>query len=207
LFQLGDTERAIVDLDEAVRLDPRNAVAIRARGMAQLYRGDEDAALADLSKAIQLAEADPARMPPLDLFYAHRNRAALSDKKQQYDREIYDLTAMIDAYWRDPVLAEALRTNYREAGAASLIGSIYRLRAHAQIHRGFPDAAVTDLSFALQLDQQHTVALLLERGHLQETLGRREPAILDFQRVLEFNPAHEEAKTALARLKAQASVN
>ena len=207
LFQLGETERAIVDLDEAVRLDPRNAVAIRARGMAQLYRGDEDAALADLSKAIQLAEADPARMPPLDLFYAHRNRAALSDKKQQYDREIYDLTAMIDAYWRDPVLAEALRTNYREAGAASLIGSIYRLRAHAQIHRGSPDAAVTDLSFALQLDQQHTVALLLERGHLQETLGRREPAILDFQRVLEFNPAHEEAKTALARLKAQASVN
>ena len=207
LFQLGETERAIVDLDEAVRLDPRNAVAIRARGMAQLYRGDEDAALADLSKAIQLAEADPARMPPLDLFYAHRNRAALSDKKQQYDREIYDLTAMIDAYWRDPVLAEALRTNYREAGAASLIGSIYRLRAHAQIHRGSPDAAVTDLSFALQLDQQHTVALLLERGHLQETLGRREPAILDFQRVLEFNPAHEEAKTALARLKAQASMN
>jgi tetratricopeptide (TPR) repeat protein len=206
-FQLGETERAIGDLDEAIRLDPRNAVAIRARGMAQLYRGDEDAALADLSKAIQLAEADPARMPPLDLFYAHRNRAALSDKKQQYDREIYDLTAMIDAYWRDPLLAEALRTNYREAGAASLIGSIYRLRAHAQIHRGSPDAAVTDLSFALQLDQQHTVALLLERGHLQETLGRREPAILDFQRVLEFNPAHEEAKTALARLKAQASMN
>jgi tetratricopeptide (TPR) repeat protein len=207
MFQLGETERAIGDLDEAIRLDPRNAVAIRARGMAQLYRGDEDAGLADLSKAIQLAEADPARMPPLDLFYAHRNRAALSDKKQQYDREIYDLTAMIDAYWRDPLLAEALRTNYREAGAASLIGSIYRLRAHAQIHRGSPDAAVTDLSFALQLDQQHTVALLLERGHLQETLGRREAAILDFQRVLEFNPAHEEAKTALARLKAQASMN
>jgi len=206
-FQLGETERAIGDLDEAIRLDPRNAVAIRARGMAQLYRGDEDAALADLSKAIQLAEADPARMPPLDLFYAHRNRAALSDKKQQYDREIYDLTAMIDAYWRDPLLADALRTNYREAGAASLIGSIYRLRAHTQIHRGSPDAAVTDLSFALQLDQQHTVALLLERGHLQETLGRREAAILDFQRVLEFNPAHEEAKTALARLKAQASMN
>ena len=207
LFQLGETERAVADLDEAIRLDARNAVAIRARGMAQLYRGDEDAALADLTKAIQLAEADPTRMPPLDLFYAHRNRAALSDKTKQYDREIYDLTAMIDAYWKDPLLAEALRTSYREAGAASLIGSIYRLRAHAQMHRGSPDAAVTDLSFALQLDQQHTVALLLERGHLQETLGRREPAILDFQRVLEFNPAHEEAKTALARLKAQASAD
>jgi tetratricopeptide (TPR) repeat protein len=207
MFQLGETDRAIADLNEGIRLDPRNAVAIRARGMAQLYKGDEDAALADLGKAIQLAEADPARMPPLDLFYAHRNRAALSGKKQQYDREIYDLTAMIDAYWKDPLLADALRMNYRETGAASLIGSIYRLRAHAQVHRGSPDAAVADLSFALQLDQQHTVALLLERGHLQETLGRREPAMLDFQRVLEFNPAHEEAKTALARLKGQAPMN
>jgi len=208
LFQLGETEQAIADYNEGIRLDPRNAVAIRARGMAELYKGDEGAALSDLGKAIQIAEAEPARMPAIDLFYAHRNRAALFESKRQYDREIYDLSAMIDAYWKDPLLAAALRTSYRETGAASLIGSIYRLRAHAHLHKGSPDAAVTDLSYALELDQQHTVALLLERGHLQETLGRREPAILDFQRVLdEFNPAHEEAKTALARLKAQASAN
>jgi tetratricopeptide (TPR) repeat protein len=208
LFQLGETEQAIADYNEGIRLDPRNAVAIRARGMAELYKGDEGAALSDLGKAIQIAEGEPARMPAIDLFYAHRNRAALFDSKQQYDREIYDLSAMIDAYWKDPLLAGALRASYRETGAASLIGSIYRLRAHAHLHKKSPDAAVTDLSFALELDQQHTVALLLERGHLQETLGRRESAILDFQRVLdEFNPAHEEAKTALTRLKAQASVN
>jgi tetratricopeptide (TPR) repeat protein len=207
-FQLGETEQAIADYNEGIRLDPRNAVAIRARGMAELYKGDEGAALSDLGKAIQIAEAEPARMPAIDLFYAHRNRAALFDSKQQYDREIYDLSAMIDAYWKDPLLAGALRASYRETGAASLIGSIYRLRAHAHLHKGTPDAAVTDLSFALELDQQHTVALLLERGHLQETLGRRDSAILDFQRVLdEFNPQHEEAKTALARLKAQASAN
>jgi tetratricopeptide (TPR) repeat protein len=205
MFKLGDTERAIADLNEGVRLDPHNAVALRARGMAQLYKGDEESALADLSKAIQLAEADPARMPPIDLFYAHRSRAALCEKKKLYDREVYDLTAMIDSYWKDPLLADTLRTSYREAGAASLIGSIYRLRANVQVRKGTPELAIADLSFAIQLDQQRALSLLLERGRLQETLGRREQAQVDFQRVLELNPANEEAKTALARLKGQAS--
>jgi tetratricopeptide (TPR) repeat protein len=205
MFKLGDAERAIADLNEAIKLDPNNALAIRSRGMAQLYKGDEEAALADLSKAIQLAEADPARMPPLELFYAHRSRAALCEKKQLYDREIYDLTAMIDAYWKDPLLAEALRTSYRETGAASLIGSIYRLRANVHVRKGTPELAIPDLSFALQLDQQRALPLLLERGRLHETLGRREQAIVDFQRALEINPANQEAKTALTRLKGQPS--
>src|SRR5262245_33508721 len=205
MFKLGDADRAIADLNEGVRLDPNNASAIRARGMTQLYKGDEDAALADLSKAIQLAEADPARMPALDLFYAHRSRAALCEKRRLYDREIYDLSAMIDAYWKDPLLAEALRTSYREAGAASLMGSIYRLRANVHVRKGSPELAIADLSFALQLDQPPTLPLLLERARLQEMLGRREPAIVDFQRILEINPANTEAKSALTRLKGQAS--
>src|SRR5262245_17926549 len=205
MFKLGDADRAIADLNEGVRLDPNNAPAIRARGMAQLYKGDEEAAFADLSKAIQLAEADPARMPALDLFYAHRSRAALCEKKQLYDREIYDLTAMIDSYWKDPLLAEALRASYRDTGAASLIGSIYRLRANVHVRKGTPELAIPDLSFAIQLDQQRAQQLLLERGRLQETLGRREQAIVDFQRVLEINPANQEAKTAVTRLKGQPS--
>ncbi len=203
-FKLGDTEHAITDLNEAVRLDPRNAPAWRARGMTQLFKGDEDAALADLSKAIQLTEADPTRMPAVDLFYAHRIRANLCDKRKLYDREIYDLTAMINAYWKDPLLADALRTSYREAGVASLIGSIYRLRANANVRKGAPDLAISDLSFAMQLDPQKTLPMLLERARLQETLNRREQALSDYQRVLEITPANEEAKAAITRFKGQA---
>jgi tetratricopeptide (TPR) repeat protein len=203
-FKLGDTEHALTDLTEAIRLDPRNAPAWRARGMAQLYKGDEDAALTDLSKAIQLTEADPTRMPAVDLFYAHRIRANLCDKRKLYDREIYDLTAMIDAYWKDPLLADALRTSYREAGVASLIGSVYRLRGNAHVRKGAPDLAISDLSFAIQLDPQKALPLLLERARLQDTLGRREQAMADYQRVLEITPANEEAKTAVTRFKGQA---
>jgi tetratricopeptide (TPR) repeat protein len=203
-FKLGDTEHALADLNEAIRLDTRNAPAWRARGMAQLYKGDEESALADLSKAIQLTEADPTRMPTVDLFYAHRIRASLCDKRKLYDREIYDLTAMIDAYWKDPLLADALRTSYREAGVATLIGSIYRLRANAYVRKGAPDLAISDLSFAIQLDPQKALPLLLERARLQESLNRHEQALADYQRVLEITPANEEAKAAITRFKSQA---
>ena len=203
-FKLGDTEHALTDLNEAIRLDARNAPAWRARGMAQLYKGDEESALGDLSKAIQLTEADPTRMPALDLFYAHRIRAGLCDKRKLYDREIYDLSAMIDAYWKDPLLADALRTSYREAGVATLVGSVYRLRANAHVRKGAPDLAISDLSFAIQLDPQKALPLLLERARLQETLNRREQALADYQRVLEITPANEEAKAAITRFKSQA---
>ncbi len=203
-FKLGDTEHALTDLNEAIRLDARNAPAWRARGMAQLYKGNEEAALGDLSKAIQLTEADPTRMPAVDLFYAHRIRASLCDKRKLYDREIYDLSAMIDAYWKDPLLADALRTSYREAGVATLIGSVYRLRANAHVRKGAPDLAISDLSFAIQLDPQKALPLLLERARLQETLNRREQALADYQRVLEITPANEEAKAAITRFKSQA---
>ena len=203
-FKLGDTEHALMDLHEAIRLDPHNAPAWRARGMTQLYKGDEDDALADLSKAIQLSEADPTRLPAVDLFYAHRIRASLCDKRKLYEREIYDLTAMIDAYWKDPLLADALRTSYREAGVATLIGSIYRLRANANVRKGAPDVAISDLSFAMQLDPQKALPLLLERARLQETLNRREQALSDYQRVLETMPANEEAKAAVTRINGQA---
>jgi tetratricopeptide (TPR) repeat protein len=203
-FKLGDTEHALADLNEAIRLDARNAPAWRARGMTQLYKGDEESALADLSKAIQLTEADSTRMPAVDLFYAHRIRASLCDKRKLYDREIYDLTAMIDTYWKDPLLADALRTSYREAGVATLIGSIYRLRANAYVRKGAPDLAISDLSFAIQLDPQKALPLLLERARLQDTLNRREQALADYQRVLELTPANEEAKAAITRFKSQA---
>jgi tetratricopeptide (TPR) repeat protein len=203
-FKLGDTEHALTDLNQAIRLDARNAPAWRARGMAQLYKGDEESALGDLSKAIQLTEADPTRMPAIDLFYAHRIRASLCDKRKLYDREIYDLSAMIDAYWKDPLLADALRTSYREAGVATLVGSVYRLRANAHVRKGAPDLAISDLSFAIQLDPQKALPLLLERARLQETLNRREQALADYQRVLEITPANEEAKAAITRFKSQA---
>jgi len=199
-FKNGDAELAILDFDEAIRTDPRNAAAFKARGMAVLYKGDEDAALDDLTHAIQITEADPARLSPLELFFARRSRATIFGKRKTDERELFDLSAMVDAYWKNPDLADALKTNYGTQGAAAVLASIYRQRAALYQQRANADGAVADLSIAAQLDPTHAGLIVTERARVQEAAGRREQALADYKRVLALNPRQEEARQAVQRL-------
>jgi tetratricopeptide (TPR) repeat protein len=201
MFKTGNVERAIADFSQALQIDPHNVAAFKARGMAMLYKGDENGAIINLTKAIQYAELDPGAVPAVEVFFARRSRATLYGRKQLYERELADLTAMIDGYWRDPGLAAALRTTYRDQGAAALMASIYRLRAGVHQKRSDLDAAIGDLSLALQLDSQRTLQYLIERGRLLEAAGRREQAIADYRQALELSPNNTDVKNSLVRLK------
>jgi tetratricopeptide (TPR) repeat protein len=201
LFKNGNPDRAIEDFRAAVRVEPRNAAAFKSRGMALLYKGAEDQSLDDLTRAIEITEADPTRLSVLDLFFARRSRAALFERKQLGERELFDLTAMIDAYWKNPDLAAALKVNYGTQGAGAVMASIYRQRANIYLQRANFDGAIADLSFALQLDAQRALALTIDRARVQEAAGRRDQAAADYQRVLDINPRFDEAKQALARLR------
>jgi tetratricopeptide (TPR) repeat protein len=202
-FKNGNPELAITDFSDAIGIDARNAAAFKARGMARLYNADEDGALDDLSRAIQIAEGEATRLPVIDLFFARRTRAGIYSRKQAGDRELFDLSAMLDAYWKNPDLADALKANYGVQGAASLMATIYRQRAALYIQRANTDGAIADLSLALQLDPTRTVQLIMERARIQEAAGKREQAAADFQRVLQMNPRIEEARQAVARLNAR----
>jgi tetratricopeptide (TPR) repeat protein len=54
LRQTGDIDRCLADIEEAIRLDPTNAVAVAARGDVHLARKDYERALADYTKAASL---------------------------------------------------------------------------------------------------------------------------------------------------------
>jgi tetratricopeptide (TPR) repeat protein len=202
-FRNGDVEGAITDFTRALELDPRHAAAYKARGMAMLYKSNDDAAIADLSKAIQHGELERNGLPAIDIFYARRSRAALFDRKQLYDRELGDLSAMIDGYWKNPDLAASLRASYREQGSANLMASIYRMRAGVHLKRNNVDAAIGDMSFAIQLDAQRALQFTLERARIQENAGRRAQATADFERALELSPKNSEAQAGLVRLKSR----
>src|SRR5262245_54878914 len=62
----GNTDHAIADYNEAIRLDPALAEAYSSRGMAYRAKGDTDHAIADYSEAIRL---DPS------FAEAYNNRA------------------------------------------------------------------------------------------------------------------------------------
>jgi tetratricopeptide (TPR) repeat protein len=50
----GDLDRAMKDHDQAIKLDPKNALAFNNRGIAKLKKGDKEGGEADIAKAKQL---------------------------------------------------------------------------------------------------------------------------------------------------------
>jgi tetratricopeptide (TPR) repeat protein len=168
--------------------------------MANLYQGATELALADLAKAIRVAEIDPNRLSALELFYARRSRANIYGSKMQYDGEIADCSAILDAYKRDKVLANALVGTYQAEGAANLIATIYRQRANAYIRQSNPEQARADLTAAVPLSADRGFSALVDRARLNEAIGQRDQAIADLQAALNIRPGSEEARIALRRI-------
>ena len=50
----GDMDRAMKDHDQAIKLDPKNALAFNNRGVAKLKQGHKESGEADIAKAKQL---------------------------------------------------------------------------------------------------------------------------------------------------------
>src|ERR1700722_19506704 len=200
LFKLGETDHAIADYTAAIKRDPNYGPALRGRAMANLYRGATDLALTDLSRAIQLAEIDPNRLSPLELFYARRSRATIYGNKMQHDGEIADCGAIIEAYKRDKALNVALVGIYQAEGAANLIATIYRQRANAYIRQSNPELARADLTAAVPLSADRGFSALVDRARLNEAIGQRDQAIMDLQAALAIRPGSEEARIALRRI-------
>jgi tetratricopeptide (TPR) repeat protein len=82
----GDYDRAIVDLNEAIQFDPKNASAFVNRGDAYNSKGDYDLAIADYSEAIRLGPKNAV---------AFINRGLAYNSKGDYDRAIADLNEAI----------------------------------------------------------------------------------------------------------------
>jgi tetratricopeptide (TPR) repeat protein len=91
----GEYDRAVANYTEAIRLDPKYAMAYMKRAETYRLKGDFDRAVADSTEAIRLE-------PTLALAYYHRGETYRL--KGEYDRAIADAT---EAIRLDPKYAPA----------------------------------------------------------------------------------------------------
>jgi tetratricopeptide (TPR) repeat protein len=120
----GEYDRAIADFDEAIRLNPKFAIAYYNRGNSHWHKGEYDRAIADFDEAIRLD-------PKMD--DAYQNRANTWKYKGDLDNAMTDLNA-------------AIRINPKNALAYSTRGEIWRLK-------GDLDRALSDLDQAIRYRQ------------------------------------------------------
>jgi tetratricopeptide (TPR) repeat protein len=166
----GESETAVRDYTEAIKLDPANPLAYFNRGNAQDQLGQFELAVADYSQAIKLDPNEP------DYF---NNRGQAYDHNGQHDRAIADYS---EAVRLDPSDARPLYNR----GFAYANKSDYR-------------RAIADFDQAIRLSPDDA-DLYIARGAAHEEVGEVDAAKADFGKALEIEPESEDAREGLSRL-------
>jgi tetratricopeptide (TPR) repeat protein len=155
----GDTDRAIADENESIRLDPeRGGAAYSIRASAYYTKGDPDRAIADENEAIRLD-------PKVSVYYFVRGSAY--EKMGNTDRAIADFN-------------EAIQLDPKAAGA-------YANRCLAYLRKGNSDLAIADCNQAISINPKLANAHDYRGGVLSKK-GNYELAIADFNQAIDLDP-------------------
>jgi tetratricopeptide (TPR) repeat protein len=189
-------DRAFADLDEAIRLDPRNVSAWIERAFLWQLRNRMDLAMADVNKAIQL---DPKAVD------AYVERGVFHYSLKQYTEAFSDLERAADlgsrsifvALTRGIMLLErkelddaeaefrrATQIDPKSSDAFLSIGTI-------QLMRSQPVEAVKTFSHALQLEPERADAFG-GRATAYLSLGQHKPALQDLNNAIRIDPSKSE---------------
>ena len=152
-----DSDRALSDCNEAVRIDSGNAAAFLNRGNAYLSKSDMEHAFTDFNSALRL---DPKNA------WAYAERGNLYKNKGDLDHALADLN-------------ESIRLNPGYALALFSRGDLYR-------NLGDFAHAMTDLNESLRLDPNYALAYFT-RGRLSFMLGNNPAALEDFSKSIKLD--------------------
>jgi tetratricopeptide (TPR) repeat protein len=175
-----------------IRLDPKDAVAYKDRGLSYYNKKDYDRAIADLDQAIVLNASFPrALQVRADSYYdkgdydraiadysawikldpknavAYKDRGLSYYNKKDYDRAIADLNQAI-----------ALNTSFPRA---------LQVRADSYYDKGDYDRAIADYSAWIKLDLKNAVAYK-DRGLSYYNKGDYDRAIADLDQAIALDP-------------------
>jgi len=159
-YRKGYLDPAFADFEQAIRLDPKDAVAFNNRGLIYQAKGDLDRAIADYNETIRL---DPT------YIFAFNNRGGAYQGKNDYDRAIADYS-------------EAIRLNPEYVVAFINRGNAYQLKVNL-------DRAIADYNEAIRLDPKES-GMHLNRGLANLCSGSQSQALADLNQSSEFSPNH-----------------
>ncbi len=162
-YEAGNYEGAVEDFNQAIALDPQNALAYNKRGDAYYRLGDYEQAQADSSQAILLNPQD---------VNAYFDRGFAFYGLGKYKKAIADYN-------------QAIKLNSKDAYAYYGRGLA---RAQSKDNKG----AIEDFSKAITLKPEYNEAYL-QRGIIRRRLRQRLEAIQDFDKIIKNNPSDAKA--------------
>ena len=152
-----DSDRALTDCNEAIRINRNLAPAYLNRGNVYLSKSDLDHAFADFNEALRL---DPKNA------WAYAERGNLYKNQGDFDRALVDLN-------------EAIRLDPGYALAHFSRGDLYK-------SKGDIANAMTDMNDTIRLDPNYALAYFV-RGRLSYMLGNSPAALEDFSKAIKLD--------------------
>lgn len=192
LIQKQQYAAAIIELDNALKLDPKISYAYAWRGTAKQRMGQSAEALADFDDALEL---DPKNTLALTgrgyaKFLSRDFPAALSDLNASiaidssrsqavaYRGLVYLETNEIDKALQD--FNAALKLDPKTVPALNGLGGVYSRQKEYE-------KAIVEFGKSLQISPRNFIALN-GRGFSYQSLGDNERALADFNAALSINP-------------------
>lgn len=195
----SNPEWAIVFYTEAIKANPKNASAYRARAAAKLRLGQIEGALGDANRSIALS-------PKLGVAYATRADACMA--KQKYDDAIRDCDRALKLQAPEPARIYFCRArSYRKKNdfvhAQADIAQAIKLEprnAFFWIEQGLLHdelkqwaAAERDFSEAIRVDARN-VSAWVNRGYARSCQDHDVEALADYEEALRRDPHYERAR-------------
>ncbi|MBF0131956.1 MAG: tetratricopeptide repeat protein [Magnetococcales bacterium] len=155
---IGDTFRALDDLNVAQSLDPQDPLTLQNRGLALARLGQIEKAIADFNHSIQIKS---------DNYWSYYNRGRLYSTQGRHDNAIDDFSSFI-----------RFRRDYEPA---------YLHRGKSWLSTGAYQQSLVDLYESLRLKPQDNGAALFLRGVSLYLLERYDEALPDFEEVVRLD--------------------
>lgn len=189
----GDSERAILDYTEAIRLDPTIAFVYLNRGEEYIRKRDIDRAITDFNQAIRL---NPK------LATAHTARGIAYATKGDFNRAIASFTDAIAVDTNNVTTARYHRgIAYTKRGDFDLAiddhsegirrhpdhALNFYQRGKAYHAKGDAVRAISDFSVTIRLDPKY-VRAHRERGGVHAAMGQIDRAISDYSEAIRLDP-------------------
>lgn len=174
--QQGDYNRTVELAAKVLADDPQNFIAYNLRASAFMELGNNDKALADYSKAIELGPLFP---------HAYYNRGRLLRLQEKYDEAIVDLQKAAEL--------SPIEFGYRANGNIGLI--YYAQRNYEQALAAF------EKSIAANVENRADVYYY--RGETYTAMGNWEAAIQDYEAAIERFANYAEAYRSLGYVYAK----
>ncbi|MGF1567478.1 MAG: tetratricopeptide repeat protein [Nodosilinea sp.] len=202
----GDIQTALDYFNHQVVDHPDSAAAFGHRGLIEVELGDYGPAIADCNRAIELDRHNPdyRLTRGVALYRSGDYQAALQDDdwvlanhpqdyRGYYNRglvniALHDFAAAIDDF--DWAVTLAIGTD------PNPLADIYDDRGLAKLMAAQPEAAISDFTQALALNNED-IRALFNRGCACHQMGRWGDALADLNQVLAIAPDH--ARTYLKR--------